>query len=121
MTKRQSLAIDSPDFACTKSGAELAISHDGRHVYTSNRGENALVVFSTHPSTDLLTEVQRIPCAGVTPWSIALHLGGRWLFVANEASGTVNLFAVDPTSGQLTDTGASVAVPYPDCITFRTR
>jgi 6-phosphogluconolactonase (cycloisomerase 2 family) len=121
LTQRQILPTDASGHTGTTSAAELAISHDGRHVYTSNRGENALVVFSTHPSTDLLTEVQRIPCAGVTPWSIALHPGGRWLFVANEASGTVNLFAVDPTSGQLTDTGASVAVPYPDCITFRTR
>jgi 6-phosphogluconolactonase (cycloisomerase 2 family) len=33
----------------------------------------------------------------------------------------VNLFSVDPWSGQLTDTGASVPVPKPDCITFSRR
>lgn len=121
LTSRQTLSTNSVDHTGATSAAELAISCDGRHVYTSNRGENALVVFATDPATDLLTEIQRIPCAGVTPWSFALHPSGRWLFVANEASGTVNLFQVDRKSGHLTDTGTSVAVPYPDCIAFRTR
>ncbi|MFJ4621705.1 lactonase family protein [Streptomyces sp. NPDC088812] len=121
LTARQVLPTNSPDHTGATSAAELAVSRDGRHVYTSNRGENALVVFATDPATGLLTEVQRVPCAGVTPWSFALHPGGRWLFVANEASGSVNLFAVDRASGHLTDTGASVAVPYPDSIAFRTR
>lgn len=119
LTKLQSLTTNAPDHTGTTSAAELAISRDGRFVYTSNRGENTLVVFSTDPRTGLLAEKQRISCAGVTPWSFALHPGGRWLFVANEASSTVNLFRVDPRSGRLTDTGASVAVPNPDSISFR--
>ncbi|WP_329320094.1 lactonase family protein [Streptomyces sp. NBC_01262] len=65
--------------------------------------------------------MQRVPCGGLIPWSFSLHPGGRWLFVANQASNTVNLFAVDPRSGQLTDTGASVPVPKPDCVTFSRR
>lgn len=121
LTPRQVLSTNAADHTGTTSAAELAVSRDGRYLYTSNRGENALVVFSADPATGLLTETQRIPCAGVTPWSFALHPGGRWLFVANEASGRVSLFSVDRASGRLTDTGASVAVPYPDCIAFRTR
>ncbi|MFJ9541431.1 lactonase family protein [Streptomyces sp. NPDC101225] len=121
LTGHQILTTDSADHTGTTSAAELAVSRDGRYLYTSNRGENALVVFSVDPATDLLTEIQRIPCAGVTPWSFALHPGGRWLFVANEASGSLNLFAVDRVSGHLTDTGTSLAVPNPDCVAFRTR
>lgn len=120
LTPRQLLTTNAPGHTGTTSAAELAISRDGRHVYSSNRGDNSLVVFAVDPRTRLLTEAQRLPCGGVTPWSFALHPGGRWLFVANEASGSVNLFGVDPTSGRLTDTGTSVAVPYPDCVTFRT-
>ncbi|MFA3878533.1 lactonase family protein [Streptomyces sp. MMCC 100] len=119
LTTHQILSTNAPDHTGTTSAAELAVSRDGRFVYTSNRGDNTLVVFSANPGTGLLTEIQRIPCGGVTPWSFSLHPDGRWLFVANEASGTVNLFRVDPSSGRLTDTGNSVAVPYPDCITFR--
>lgn len=118
LTHLQSLSTDAPGHTGTTSAAELAISRDGRFVYTSNRGENTLVVFSTDGATGLLTLVQRIPCAGLTPWSFSFHPSGKWLFVANQASGTVNLFGVDQHSGQLTDTGTSVPVPRPACITF---
>ncbi|MFD0024745.1 lactonase family protein [Streptomyces sp. NPDC058382] len=120
LSPRQLLTTNAPGHSGTTSAAELAVSGDGRHVYTSNRGDNALVVFSADPRTGLLTEAQRLPCGGETPWSFSLHPGGRWLFVANEASGTVNLFRVDPRSGQLTDTGTSVDIPTPDCISVRT-
>lgn len=45
-----------------------------------------------------------------------MHPGGRWLFVANEASSTVDVFAVDLRSGRLTGTGNSLALPNPDCV-----
>ncbi|WP_327400071.1 lactonase family protein [Streptomyces sp. NBC_01288] len=116
LTRRQSLAIDSPDFTGTKSGAELAISRDGRFVYASSRGENTLVVYAVERRTGLLSLLQRIPCGGLKPWSFTVHPGGRWLFVANEASSTVDVFAVDLRSGRLTGTGNSLALPNPDCV-----
>ncbi|NEB75701.1 lactonase family protein [Streptomyces sp. SID14478] len=116
LTPRQLLTTNAPGHTGATSAAELAVSHDGRHVYVSNRGDNALVVFAVDQRTGLLTEVQRLPCAGVTPWSFSLHPDGRWMFVANEASGTVHLFLVEPGSGRLTDTGTAVAVPNPDCV-----
>ncbi|MER6082819.1 lactonase family protein [Streptomyces sp. NPDC001833] len=121
LTNRQSLSTNAPGHTGTTSAAELVLSRDGRFAYVSNRGDNTLVVYSSHPETRLLTEVQRIPCGGTTPWSFALHRSGRWLFVANEASGTVDLFAVDPRSGRLTGTGTSLPVPAPDCIAFSYR
>ncbi|MGD6741308.1 lactonase family protein [Streptomyces sp. BH106] len=119
LSPRQTLSTNAPDHTGATSAAELSISQDGRHVYVSNRGGNAVVVYATDPVTHLLTEVQRVPCAGVTPWSMSLHPGGRWLFVANKGSGTVNLFRVDRSSGHLTNTGRSVAVPAADCVAVR--
>jgi 6-phosphogluconolactonase len=121
LTRRQSLAIDSPGFTGTKSGAELAISRDGRFVYASSRGENTLVVYAVERRTGLLTLQQRIPSGGLKPWSFTVHPGGRWLFVANEASSTLDVFAVDLRSGLLTGTGNSLAIPNPDCITVCAR
>jgi 6-phosphogluconolactonase len=40
------------------------------------------------------------------------------MLVANQVSSTVNLFSIDPRSGKLADTGTSMPVPNPDCITF---
>jgi 6-phosphogluconolactonase (cycloisomerase 2 family) len=118
LTLRQELSTDTPGFTGTKSAAELAISADGRFVYVSNRGENTLLVYATDPRTGLLTLVQRVACGGVSPWSFSLHPSGRWLLVANLVSDTVNVFSVDRLSGRVTDTGAAVTIPSPDCITF---
>lgn len=118
LTQRQLLSLDTPHHTGTKSASDLAVSRDGRFVYAGNRGENSLVVLAVAPVTKLLTPTQRVPCAGATPWSFSLHPTGRWLLVANEASSTVNLFAVDRGSGKLTDTGRSVPVPNPDSVTF---
>ena len=118
LTHRQSLSIDTPDFSGTRSGAELGMSHDGRFVYASSRGENTLVVFSVDQRTGLLTLVQRIPCGGQTPWTFSIHRSGRWMLLANEVSSTVNLFSIDQRSGKLTDTGRSTPVPNPACITI---
>jgi 6-phosphogluconolactonase (cycloisomerase 2 family) len=118
LTHRQTLSTGVPGFPGTKSAAELAMSRDGRFVYTSNRGENTLVVFSVDRETGLLALAQRIPCGGRTPWSFSIHRSGRWMLVANEVSGTVDLFGIDRRSGKLTDTGTSVSIPSPDCVTF---
>lgn len=118
LTRRQSLPTGTPGFTGTKSAAELDTSHDGRFVYVSNRGEHTLVVYAADPRTGRLTLAQRVRSGGRTPWSFSIHPSGRWLFVANEASGTVALFAVDRQTGRLTDTGTSLSIPNPDCVTF---
>ncbi|MEV6485846.1 lactonase family protein [Streptomyces sp. NPDC051576] len=121
LTLRQSLAVDSPDFTGTKSGAELAISRDGRFVYASSRGENTLVVHEVERGTGQLSLLQRIPSGGLKPWSFTVHPGGRWMFVANEASSTLDLFAIDSRSGLLTATGNSLPLPNPDSVTVCAR
>ncbi|MFJ8113122.1 lactonase family protein [Streptomyces sp. NPDC096132] len=114
----QTLSTDSPEYTGTKSAAELGTSRDGRFVYTSNRGENTLVVFTADQRTGRLTLAQRIPCGGLSPWSFTIHRSNRWMFVANQVSSSVNLFAIDLRSGKLTDTGNSMPVPNPDCTTI---
>ncbi|GAA5770790.1 6-phosphogluconolactonase [Streptosporangium roseum] len=119
LTLDESLSITSPEHTgTTKSAAELGMSRDGRFVYTSNRSENTIVVFAADRRTGRLTVVQRIPCGGLTPWSFTIHRSNRWMLVANQASSTVNLFSIDPRSGKLADTGTSMPIPNPDCITF---
>lgn len=118
LAQRQVLDLTTAGFTGTKSASDLAISADGRFVYAGDRAENTLVVLAVDPTTDLLTVTQRIDCGGVTPWSFSVHPSGRWLLVANEASSSVNVFAVDQRSGGLTETSASISIPNPDSITF---
>ena len=114
----QLLPISRADFNGAKSGAELAMSHDGRFVYVADRGTNELLVYRVDAGTGELAPIQRLSSGGVAPWTFALDPSGRWLLVVNARSNLVNLFGIDAASGQLSDTGQSVAVPAPLSVTF---
>lgn len=103
----------APDFQGKKSGAEIAVSADGRFLYLSNRGEDTIVVYAVDGKSGAVTEVQRVPCEGKDPWDFAFASGDRWMLVANEASGEVSVLERDPTSGTLRSTGEKLAVPNP--------
>jgi 6-phosphogluconolactonase len=49
---------------------------------------------------------------------MAIHPSGKWLLVAHQRSGTVNVFRIDTASGRLDSTGESVEAPTPVSITF---
>jgi 6-phosphogluconolactonase len=100
------------------SAAEVAVSRDGRFVYVSNRGEDTLVVYSMHPRTGMLTEVQRISSPGKAPWSFAIHPSGLWMLVANQASSSIAVLQVDPKTGMLSPTSEGLSVPKPSNVTF---
>lgn len=66
-----------------ESGAEIAISEDGRFVYVENRGNNELVVYRVNPESGTLSLIQRTSSGGDKPWGFAIHPSGKWLLVAN--------------------------------------
>lgn len=113
LTHRQTVSLNSPGFTDAGSGAEIAVSRDGRFVYASNRGENSLVVFAVDRRTRALTQIQSLPSGGDKPWHFMIHPNGRWLLAANRDANAIRVFAVDPRSGRLTDTGRSLSSPTP--------
>lgn len=113
-----SLPIDGPDFSGQKSAAELGVSADGRFLYVSDRGANTLIVYGVDARTGGLHEVQRMACGGDVPWSFSIDPSGRWLLVANQASGGIAEFQVDVASGRLTPTANSISVPKPVRVAF---
>jgi len=112
------VALDAPDYTGTRSAAELATSSDGRFLYVSNRGQNLLHVFSIDRKTGALTEIQRLSCGGLVPWSFKTDPTGKWLIVANEASSSLAVFSVDRATGKLRDTNNRLDVPKPVTLTF---
>jgi 6-phosphogluconolactonase len=114
----QSIAISSADFQGVKSGAEIAVSQNGRYVYVENRGENQLIVYHVDANTGELSEIQRTSAGGDKPWSFAIDASGKWMLVANQKSGQVNVFAIDTSTGKLTDTHYSIDMTTPVSIAF---
>lgn len=118
LTPLQTLTTSSTDFTGAKSGAEILLSPDGRYIYVEDRGERTLVAYRINPGTGELSLIQRIASGGEVPWGMAIHPSGKWLLVAHQRSGTVNVFSIDTNTGQLTDTGQTAAAPTAVSITF---
>ncbi|MFE6409500.1 lactonase family protein [Streptomyces sp. NPDC057837] len=89
----------------------IAVSADGRFVWTATRGEDVLSVLAVEG--DDLRLVVTVPCGG--HWPRALTASGGLLYVANERSGDVTWFAVDPHTG-IPRRGGSIAVPAASCV-----
>ncbi|MFF0013596.1 lactonase family protein [Streptomyces sp. NPDC005374] len=91
----------------------VVTSPDGRFVWTATRGEDVLSTFAVED--DGLRLVGTVHCGG--DWPRALAESGGFLYVANERSGEVTWFAVDPETGLPRYEGA-IEVPAASCVVF---
>lgn len=93
---------------------EVIVSPDGRFVYLTNRGHNSIAIFKTQgPDLELIGTPS---CGGDWPRHCTLDPTGTLLFVANQKSSNVTTFAVDRTTGGLTQTH-DFNTPTPVCVT----
>ena len=97
--------------------ADVHVAPDGRAVYLSNRGQNAIAVFSLS-DTGMLTLMQSVPTGGDWPRNFTLDPTGRWLLVANQRSGSILVFARNQDDGRLTPTPQRIDLPSPVCLRF---
>lgn len=95
--------------------AEIAISADGRWLYSSNRGDDSIARFAIAPDGGItLCETTRLP--GHEPRFFAIAPSGRHLHVAQQNSD--NIICFDITDGALSaprvvaELGTPVAIAY---------
>jgi 6-phosphogluconolactonase (cycloisomerase 2 family) len=89
----------------------IVASPDGRFVWTATRGEDVLSTFVVEG--ECLRLAGTVPCGG--HWPRALTEAHGYLYVANERSGDVAWFAVDPATGLPRHSG-SVEVTAASCV-----
>ncbi|MEU4463737.1 lactonase family protein [Streptomyces sp. NPDC024017] len=89
----------------------IVTSPDGRFVWTATRGEDVLSVLAVEGEE--LRLVATVPCGG--HWPRALTASDGFLYVANERSGDVTWFAVDPLTG-VPRRGGSIRVTAASCV-----
>jgi 6-phosphogluconolactonase len=99
------------------STAEVVVHPSGRFLYGSNRGHDTLAVFTIEPGTGRLKLVEHEPTRGMTPRNFAVDPTGSYVLAEN-LSGTIVVFRVDPETGALDTTGQIVEVPSPSCVKF---
>ncbi|MFC4907241.1 lactonase family protein [Actinomadura gamaensis] len=96
--------------------AAVRVSPDGRHVYSTDRGDDAIAVHAVTGGGAALERVEVVACGGAWPRDIALTPDGRLLFCANQRSHTVTAFHRDPETGRLAAAATALAVPAPSAL-----
>lgn len=101
------------------STAETVVHPSGKFVYVSNRDPyNSIAIFAIDPDSHELSSVGHQDSGIKTPRNFAIDPMGSFMLVANQSGGNVIVFRIDPSTGQLTPTQASVRVANPVCVRF---
>ena len=118
LTEVQTISCLPTESSGDRSGAGLAIRHDGRFLYTTTRSDNSIEVFTIDPTRGTLVIGQRVVSDGKLPWSCALDAGGRHLITTNLSSNSASIYDIDSTTGNLKPVGSIPDVPSPVCALF---
>ncbi|WP_327734122.1 lactonase family protein [Streptomyces nojiriensis] len=93
----------------------IVASPDGRFVWAAVRGADAIVTLSLADGPGKPRLTGAVDCGGAWPRDLAADPSGNRLYAANERSGDVTWFDVDPLTGQPHRAG-SLAVPAATCV-----
>jgi 6-phosphogluconolactonase len=114
----QEISALANDYKARNDAAEIAIHPNGNFLYTSNRGQDTIAVFSINHQNGTLTHLENAPTQGKEPRHFAIDPTGRYLLAENQHSDTIVEFKIDPATGKLIPTGELIHVPSPVCLTF---
>lgn len=106
------------DFKGQSTGAEIEVDSAGKFLYTSNRGDNSIAVFSLDPKTGKPTLIQNQSTGGKTPRGFALDPSGNFLVVGNQDTNTIAVFRVDRKTGKLSPAGGNYDLGAPVTFVF---
>ena len=98
-------------FSGENTGAEIAIHPNGKFLYTSNRGDDSIALFTIDHASGKLTFVERVPTEGKQPRFFTLDPSGSRLLVANQNTGNIVEFKINQATGRLTSAGEVARVP----------
>ncbi|WP_344757138.1 lactonase family protein [Leifsonella bigeumensis] len=90
--------------------AGLVVDPTGRFLYTALRGSNRIVAIDANT----LQPIADLPSGGDTPRGLCIV--GNLLLVANQKSGTIAAFQLDPQSGVPIMVGTPLFVDSPTCL-----
>ncbi|MCK7622677.1 lactonase family protein [Streptomyces sp. RS10V-4] len=114
------LAPGAPQSTGTGPGvsypAQFLVTRNGRFAFLANRGPNSLTRYAVADGGARLRLLGTVPVGGDFPRQLAFSPDQRWLFAANQKSGTVTVFAVDARTGALTRTGEPFPAPMAVCV-----
>jgi 6-phosphogluconolactonase len=101
------------------SGAELALSPDGRFLYASNRANSNSITAFRLAADGIPASIGSIASGGTTPRFIVIEPSGHFLLAANQDSNSIVAFRIDQASGALRRQTGGIEIPAPVDIVFQ--
>ena len=114
----QTISALPAGFNGNSSGAEIALSPDGKFVYSSNRGADNLAIFAVSPRDHTLSLVGHQSTGGKVPRCFGIDPSGNYIIAANQESNTLVVFKRNIKTGTLTPTGQTLECPAPVCVVY---
>ena len=99
-------------------GAEIVLHPNGKFLYVSNRGDSNTIAIFRFDNNGLPVPAGHVSTDGKFPRFFNIDPSGKFLIAANQGSGDLVTFAIDPSSGALTRVGSKVSVPAPVSFVF---
>ena len=96
----------------------FAMTADGKYIFCSTAGENAVSMFKIDEESGMLEKRFVLPISGDYPKDLAIFPDGRHIAVANHASNSITMFTVDYEKDILVMHGRPLKVETPNCISI---
>jgi len=106
------------EFKGTNTSADIHTALNGKYLYMSNRGFNALSMFSI-AQTGKLTLIGQQE-TGKTPRNFLVDPKGEFVFIASQDDDTIAMYRINNKTGKLTAVGKPIKVPSPVCLKLLT-
>ncbi|RII09332.1 6-phosphogluconolactonase [Streptomyces sp. YIM 130001] len=117
LTPREEIPVQAPGSTGDAYPSGIVVDPRGRFVWTAIRGQDAIAVLSVEDGGAALRLTATVDCGGHWPRDLALHPSGRFLYAANERSGDVTWFTLDPETG-VPARGGAIDAPAASCVVF---
>ncbi|MFM1941458.1 MAG: 6-phosphogluconolactonase [Verrucomicrobiota bacterium] len=106
------------DFTGSNTTAEIMVHPSGRFLYGSNRGHDSIAVFGIREHRGTLHPLGHASSGGKTPRFFTLDPSGRWLLTANQQTGNLVVFPLNPDTGMPGPGLPPLITPSPTCLVF---
>lgn len=106
-------------FKDPNTSADIHTDPKGKFLYLSNRGHDALAIYSIGASGKVKL-IGHQKTLGKTPRNFMVDPKGKYILVANQDTDSIVVFKVNQKTGLLTPTGKQIKVPSPVCLKLLT-
>ena len=100
------------------TAAEIQMHPSGKWVYTSNRGNETIILYNIDAEKGTLSWVEEQNTGGRTPRHFGLEPNPRHMIICNQDTDTVLISRIDAGNGRLKPSGVFTKVSSPACGVF---